>query len=286
MTRRTIAIALGMTPGIGSKTVVRVLARNDLLSRSPESFMRLSREALQEEYRLKPAQSDHWCKARKRLVEEAAEIERQWDARGLHLIHATDAHFPSNLEKFDPDPPGVLFAYGNLRLLEANTVAVLASRSAPQAALNWIEDRVERLVLDGRVLIAGHDKPAYQRAALVPLRWGAPRVLVLDTGLFESLGENLDQEPFAAARLWRYQFDPRTDLAISAVPPARKYHPNANRVRDRLVAGLAQTLVFAWIDSGGNMDRIHKQARRCGRPAEYWPEMPGYSETANEGVMA
>jgi len=219
------------------------------------------------------------------LVEEATEIERTWDSRGLHLIHATDAHFPTALERFDPDPPGVLFAYGNLRLLESNTVAVMASRSAPKAALDWIEEQVEKLVLEGYVVVSGHDKPAYQRAAVVPLRWGAPRILVLDTGLFESLGENLDQEPFAAARLWRYQFDARTDLAISAVPPNRKYHPNANRIRDWLVAGLAQKLMFAWIDRGGNMDRIYRQAIRCGRPAELWQGMSECPGQVGEGVM-
>jgi DNA processing protein len=259
------------------------LARNDLLDLSPVHFLRLSREALIEDYRLRASQAESWMRGKRELCKQAELIESQWNEQGLHVIHATDAHYPQTLEGFEPDPPGALFAYGNLHLLQAPTAAVLASRDAPPAALDWVERRAEEVVMQGHLLVAGHDTPAYQRAAVVPLRWGCPRILVLDTGMFDGLGPDLDQEPFASARLWRYQFDPKTDLAISAVPPYAKYHRNANRIRDRLVAGLASQLHFAWIAPGGNMERTWKQAEKTGRSISIWeeslPELAAYTDS-------
>jgi DNA processing protein len=42
--RRTFALLLAMTPGIGGRSLMRVLARNDLLNRSPEDFLAMSAE--------------------------------------------------------------------------------------------------------------------------------------------------------------------------------------------------------------------------------------------------
>ena len=46
--RRSLVVALALTPGIGGKTITRVLTRNDLLGRSIDEFLRLGSEALRE----------------------------------------------------------------------------------------------------------------------------------------------------------------------------------------------------------------------------------------------
>ncbi|MCB8932612.1 MAG: hypothetical protein H6534_04135 [Chthonomonadaceae bacterium] len=128
-----------------------------------------------------------------------------------------------------------------------------------------MEERVEKGVLDAEVLVSGHDRPEYQRAAVVPLRWGSPRVLCLDRGLFQALGEDLREEPFRAARLWRYQFDPGTDLVVSPFRPEAHYVGVNNQVRDRLVACLSDRLELVHANAGGNMERNAKLALRAGR---------------------
>lgn len=266
LSRRTLALALALTPGIGGKTVARVLSRNDVLGREPKAFAALSAEALREEYRLSAAVAQRWVSAWKTRLEEARSAEARLDPLGVTWITAADAHYPSLLESFDPDPPGVLFLYGNLRLLRQRTFCVLASRGSSPKDLDLIEQLAEEGVMAGETLVSGHDKPEYQRSAIVPLRWGAPRVLVLDEGLFAALGQDLREEPFRAARLWRYKFDPATDLAISTVHPDRQSHQSANRVRDRVVAGLSSRLDFVRVQAGGNMERIAKMALSAGRP--------------------
>ena len=133
LSRRSFALHLAMTPGVGGRSVVRVLARNDLLGRTAEEFLRLSPEALREEYRLNARQAANLAADPRGRVERDAVLERRLDALGVRLLTAADAGYPDLVEAFDPDPPGVLFLHGNVRLLKAPTFAVLASR----ATLPW-----------------------------------------------------------------------------------------------------------------------------------------------------
>lgn len=265
MNRRTLLLALSLTPGIGSKTISRTLSRNELLGTRPQEFLELGEMALRDAYGWNAKQAGNWLSSRDNTIDQAQGYEDRLDRCGVDVVCTLDARYPTLVEAFDPDPPGVLFLYGNAKLTQAPTFAVMASRKAPPSALDSVETATEEGVLLGQVLVCGHDTPEYQRAAVVPLRWGAPRVIVLDCGLFTALGENLDEEPFRAARLWRYRFDPTSDLVLSPVRPERSIHANAHRLRDRLVAGLANRIDMPWVNEGGNMERLALMAMRAGR---------------------
>lgn len=284
--RRTLSLALALTPGIGGKTICRVLARNDLLGRSPEQFLAVSEITLREEYRMPTRTAQKWLAERSSRLEEAKSVEERLDRFEVTMVTAADAPYPGLIEEMDPDPPGVLFFYGNKRLLEAKTFAVLSSRKSPPAALDRIERLAENGVLEGETIIAGHDTPEYQRAAVVPLRWGAPRIIVLDRGLFAALGEELKDEPFRTGRLWRYQFDASTDLAISATRPDADYHREANRTRDRLIACLAMRLDIVIAAPGGNMERLAQLAIRAGRRVRISDLSHNYRELCAAGAEA
>lgn len=284
LSRRSLAVLLALTPGVGGKTVVRVLARNDLLSRTPEDFLRLSEEALREEYRLTVKAARAIASSPPERVKEIRDTERRMDELGVTLVTAADAHYPVRLEAMDPDPPGALFLYGNRRLLDAPTFGVLSSRHTSPAGLDMIERLVEEGVLRSEVPVCGHDTPEYQRAAVVPLRWGAPRILVLDRGLFTALGPDLRQEPFRAARLWRYEFDPASDLVVSPFRPSASFVGVNNKVRDRLIACLSDRLDFVELSEGGNMEALARLGLKAGRPVRVSDRSLGYRELARAGA--
>ncbi len=257
-----------MTPGLGGRSVTRVVARNGLLNRTAEEFLALSSEAYREEYKLTAKAATMLAYDQPAIREKAATLEKRLGALGVGLATAADAHYPELIEQMDPDPPGVLFLYGNTKLLDGRTFSVLSSRDSRPADLDLIEQVTEKGVLDGQVLVTGHDRPEYQRSAVVPLRWGAPRILCLDRGLFKVLGDDLKDEAFRAARLWRYEFDPSTDLAVSPFRPDADFVGVNNQVRDRLVGCLSRRLAFIQITEGGNMQKIAKLALKCGRQVE------------------
>lgn len=281
MTRRQFALWLAMTPGVGGRTVVRILTRCDLLNISPEEFSRRSPESLREEFGIKQlAVADRLATQKLELDEDVKRLE----AKGISWVTLADAHYPDPIELLDPDPPGVLFMYGNVGLVQGKTFAVLSSRNTKPAGLDLIEKLTEDGVLDGDILVSGHDTAEYQRSAVVPLRWGAPRILCLDRGFFEALGEDLTEEPFRAARLWRYQFDPKTDLVISPFRPHAGFTGINNKVRDKLIASLARRLDFVEISPGGNMEKLARAAIKCGRPTRVSDLSLGYRGLVEAGA--
>lgn len=281
---RTFALLLALTPGIGGKTVARVLTRNELLRRTPDDFLRLSKEAWREEYRLTARAAETLATDTAQRLESAQALEKRLDGLGASLVTVADAHYPALIEQMDPDPPGVLFLYGNQRLLEARTFAVLGSRNTLPADLELIERLTEEGVLNGEVLVCGHDRPEYQRAAVVPLRWGSPRILCLDRGMLQVLGENLRDEAFRAARLWRYEFDPTTDLVVSPFRPEAAFVGVNNQIRDRLVGSLARRIDFVNVAEGGNMAKIAKMALKAGRPVALSDRIIGYRAWVEQGA--
>lgn len=266
ISRRTLTLALALTPGIGSKTITRIFTRHDLHGRSADQFLELGSEALQEEYKLKKSVAETWSVNRKQFIKDAMDMEKRLEPFGITLASAADAHYPHQIEQMDSDPPGLLFFYGNRKLLESPTFAVLSSRGADAEMLAQIEYVSEDRILQGQVVVTSHDTVEYQRSAVTALRWGSPRIMVFDTGFFHALGEDLKNEPFRTARLWRYEFDARTDLAVSAIHPDRTFHPSSNRIRDRLIACLCQELDFIDTRPGGNMEQLAKMGVKAGRP--------------------
>jgi DNA processing protein len=164
---------------------------------------------------------------------------------------------PRRTATFSEEPgfyePASLWLYGNARLLDSRLAYVrraLGPNHHARNELEAIEKEAEEIVLGSGVLVCGVHHAGHQRAAIVPLRWGSPRIVVLSGGFRVHLGENLDQEPFRAARLWRYSFDPATDLVISRRAPDKRptfatHNPTVDRLIAAIVAGTLPGVLFA-----------------------------------------
>jgi DNA processing protein len=154
---------------------------------------------------------------------------------------------PRRTARFEDEPgfyeDGGLWLYGNVKLLQASLACVpevFGPDVLSPKELDRIEGKAERIVFESKVLVCGIHNQAHQKAAIVPLRWGSPRIVIFSGGFKHHLGENLDQEPFRAARLWRYQWDPKTDLAISRrapdkLPTFASLNPTVDRVIQMIV---------------------------------------------------
>lgn len=281
---RRFALMLALTPGIGPRSLARILVRTRMNGLSPSEFFRLSPEALREEFGLLPEAAARVSGNQAALSERASPIEARLDNLNVDLMTLADASFPALLEQFGQSAPAALFAYGNSRLLTSPTFCVLSSRKSSPSALDRIERLAEEGVLASEVLVTGHNTHEYQRSAIVPLRWGAPRILCLDRGLFAGLGEELTDEPFAAARLWRYRFDPQTDLALSPFRPEMGFGKVTNQLRDRLVVGLSARVDVVEARRGGNMERLARAALRVGRKVRVSKMSDCWDELARLGA--
>ncbi len=163
---------------------------------------------------------------------------------------------PRRTARFEDEPgyyePAGLWLYGNARLVDG-PLGYVSSACGPflhsPRELDEIERQAEAIVLEGKVLVCGFHNPAHQRAAIVPLRWGSPRIIVCSGGFRHHLGPELDQEPFMAARLWRYQWDHTCDLAVSRRAPDKQptfglFNPTVDRLIARLANGQCAGALF------------------------------------------
>jgi DNA processing protein len=260
-----LQLALCFAPGVGSGTFRGILQKLKLSGIEPAAFFDVSKETMTEELGIPQTAAAMLADRRSGLHESVAKYRKQVGTKPVRLLTLESVLYPKRVSDFLPSPPAFLFAYGNLRVLNSTTFAVICSRNPSPANLEAVERAAEQGVLSSKVLVGGTNTDAYQRAAVVPLRWGAPRILVLDRGLFVALGSELTEEPFRTARLWRYKFDPETDLVISRNRPFDEYAPSNQKYRDDLLVALSDELHGVALRPGGNMDKLAEKAKAAGR---------------------
>lgn len=262
-------LALCLAPGLGGAGISKILARNAVTGVGRSKFLSLSADCLIEEYGLSAKTAAALSNGAESLREQVRHFKERTAGKSVRVLTLQDSTYPRRVEEFCKKPPGFFFAYGNLKILNSQTFCCLASRNPPREALDLMEKSVEEAVLDSKVLITSANTPAYQRSAVIPLRWGAPRTLVLDRGIFQAFGDGLDREPFPAARLWRYRFDPETDLVLSPFRPDDPFIGVNNKIRDEIVVALSDEVYVTHMQPGGNVATLSTQASGLGRSVTY-----------------
>lgn len=211
-----------------------------------------------------------------------AEIDALVRRHGVEVLTAQHILYPLALEAFCHDAPPVLFAHGQLGLLEKGwRFAVICSRGAPHVALEAVDELTQRAIREGGTLVTGHNTPSYQRASLAAIRLEQPSVTVLDRGLLEALGEQLNRPLFATARLYELEFRADRDLVVSSFPMQAGCLGRHNRRRDELVFGLADVVFAVWVRAGGVMEQLLQRARDLGKRIEVWKAPDG---SVSEGI--
>lgn len=264
MTERRWTLLLCLLPQVGNRTLRSLLERQRVNRHTPEELMALPPEQLREEYTLPIRAVEALKQEFHRWYEEARRLEEHLSRCGVRWVTFQDAAYPAVLETM-AEPPAVLFGYGNWSLLEAPTFATLASHKVSKQGLQEVETVVASFLEGNWVLVTGHNQPAYRQALLTALRMGKPQILVLDSGLLSVFGEDLRREPFAAARIWRTEFNPSQDLALSPFRPRDPWIGHNSRYRDRLVATLAEVIVAVEVRAGGFMETLCLEIRQTGK---------------------
>ncbi len=153
-------------------------------------------------------------------------------------------------DAFALDKPVVLqlndfYMYGNLKLLASNrfTISIPNLNDVTRQDVLDVHVPIAAEVLKGRTLVTGVCSALHDQAAVLPLRWGAPRILVLTSGFLKCLGPKLDQELTPLSRRWRYEFDPLTDLVVSPFAPEDAGIVNCKRIEtvERIIKSIASS---------------------------------------------
>ncbi|NLX08387.1 MAG: DNA-processing protein DprA [Chloroflexi bacterium] len=238
-TARVQIVALSLIPGLGGKTLDRLVAYFGTV----EAVLQASERDLTAVPRIGPRLA-----AAIRAVDLArtgAEIER-WQAAGIGLLLREDAAYPAALKPLADAPP-VLFWRGNPPPLpDAPAVAVVGTRQPRPQACDLAQTLAAAIAAQGGIVVsglaAGIDTAAHQGA----LRAGGVTLAVLGCGV--RVPYPPDNRPLA------HEIAANGALLAEVHPDAG---PNSAALvaRNRLISGLSRAVIV--VEAGASSGSLH-----------------------------
>lgn len=276
------ALLLTCVPHLGERHLAQVLDQWARLRVSVDELLATPAEKLQQEWGLSPQAAEALTEPRRTWWSRFEQLDALVRRHGVQVLTAQHRLYPLALETFCDQPPPVLFALGQMSLLQNGwRFAVACSRGAPHVALEAVDEIAQQAVREGGIPVTGHNTPPYQRVALAAIRQERPSITVLDRGLLEALGEGLNRPLFPAARLYELEFRTDRDVVLSPFPLQAGCLGLHNQRRDELVFALADVVFAVWVRAGGVMERLCLRAKKLGKRIEVWKAPDG---TVSEGV--
>lgn len=194
-------------------------------------------------------------------------------------IHAFDSpQYPARWQTQARPAPPFAVCYGNRRVLDGLTVAVLNSRSITAPSVSATIRLVHRLAEEGCALITGGMKSTYRIAAVAARAAGTPRIIVLDRGLFAAFPHGLDRDPSGFGPHYS-GLDAQQTLLLSPFRLHDHAAPGNGRRRDHLIAALADLVIAVNARPGGEIERVCLRALDAGQSVLSWMG-------ENRGLMA
>ena len=271
-------VMLSELPRVGERAVVRICRLAAQRRLSLDDVLALPPVLLAEQYRLPAAAVTRLTTGRAALEAHA----RQMLAR-LHAVKA-GVQWPGSpgyprrwLDSADPAPP-VVYLYGNPDVLVGPTVAILNSRIVTAATVSATVRVVQCAAVEGFTLVTGGMKSTHRIAAVAGRGAAAPRVVVLERGLFATFGADLTSDPFGFGP-GRSAFDSDRTLAVSSFRLNDHAAPRNGRRRDQLMAALADVVIAVSARAGGEIERTCLRALDHGQCVLSW-------QGENRGLVA
>ncbi|MBA3497963.1 MAG: DNA-protecting protein DprA [Gemmatimonadales bacterium] len=173
--------------------------------------------------------------AGRRLAEAA-------DGVGAEILLPEDAAFPAQLRTI-PDPPPVLFAVGNIALLERPALAVVGSRNHTAYGETVARTASAQAARAGLVIVSGMARGLDAVAHSAALDAGGTTIGVLGNGIGVI---------YPSANRALYERVATRGLLLTEFPPGERPHAGSFPRRNRLISGLARAtlVVEAAVGSG------------------------------------
>jgi DNA processing protein len=256
-----LALLLSRAPGLGPKGTYNVLTRMD----TGPNILTCSIEEAKACYKLSARSAEYIAENAATLRADSADLLERVTGLGIHVITVRDNAYPTSLKAYHLHLPPVIYAYGNLHLLQERRFAVINSATISVRGSAAASEIADILIEEGLALVTGHNNAPYQLALLTAKRKHAPVVLVLDRGIISAFHGQLDWQPVATARIWDPQFDPDRDLVVSQFRLGDPWIGENSRLRDRMVFGLSDFVIAGEVRPGGVMEKECRFAKERGR---------------------
>lgn len=272
------AVMLSELPQVGERGALRILALNQERGHTLGTFFRLPEAVLRETYELHPATIERMCGQR-----QAHETRCQWLVDQLagnsgYVWSMENSQYPARLRQRLRPTATVVYGLGNPAVLHGLTLAVLNSRTLSETSVTVSLLAVQAAAAQQFTMINSGMKSTYRITAVASRAAAAPRVIVLDRGLFAAVGARADRDPSGLGP-GRAAFDPQRTLIVSTYRLMDHAVARNGKRRDAVVAALADVIIAVHARPGGEIEHVCLEALDRGQSVLSW-----YGE--NAGLVA
>lgn len=177
--------------------------------------------------------------------------------QGYKLLPVHSDIYPKLLrENLGTDAPIVLFAKGNIDLLQRQSLAIVGSRAATETSLAFTRRIAERAALSGQVVVSGFAKGVDQVALDAALQAGGGSIVVLPQGI---------QTASSAYKRYYQALLAGQLLFVSQFAPKAPWQSMLAMMRNRTIYGLCTQVYIAQSDAKGGTWEGAKDGLRRGK---------------------
>lgn len=222
---------------------------------------------------------EFWDTLDEALREDAATTADALVARGWDAVVLGDPQYPERLAALKSPPP-VLFAWGDLDLLQRDAIGMCGSRKASEAGLRAARACAVVAAREGLLVVSGNAAGVDTEAHVGALEGGSATILVIPEGALHYRPRRSEASGDVDGRV----------LVLSQFPPRQPWHVGNAMARNGVIAALGEALLVVEAGSEGGTLNAGKQALAMGRPVialqfDSMPTPPGNAILHAKGAM-
>ncbi|MEW6237511.1 MAG: DNA-processing protein DprA [Candidatus Omnitrophota bacterium] len=253
MTPDEIAILqMVMTPGLGGRSLERILTKIQRENLSPADFLSLSPQAMALEYALKP----EIVRVLHELLAQAQSMAQRLEEHRIKMLIKGRAEYPHRLQSRGKDAPAAVFARGNELLFPQSAIGFTGPRRPTPQGAKAANRYAARLSQIGANIVSGYadgvDLSAHQGA----LESGGTTTLVLAEGILQF---RIKKEIAPYLREGNH-------LVVSEFSPNSAWLAGCAMQRNRTICALSQAVIAVEPGVKGGAYATAQAALRLKRP--------------------
>lgn len=200
----------------------------------------------------------------------------KWQRAGLWVVTRSDPEYPWRLkQRLKTDSPPVLFGCGNKALLNAGGLAVIGSRNANDADLNFTDQVGVKAAEENVAIVSGAARGVDETAMLGAMRQGGVVIGVMADSLLKA----------ATSAKWRKGLMNNHVVLVSPFYPEAGFYAGNAMARNKYIYCLADSaLVIHSGKKGGTLSGAEENIKKAWVPL--WIKQTTDKDSANADLVA
>jgi len=224
-------IRLQTVPGVGPKKITAILTQLKQNDQTLDQFFAMPASEIADKFRLSAKLAEALAKS----DNDVSEVVHKLQSKGIKILTRDSDDYPVRLiETLGEDTPPILYAWGNLELLNKPAVGFCGSRDVSAKGIEITRDAAHQIADMGWVVVSGHAKGVDTIAHQTALGRGSSTIVVLPEGIADfKLREELKKIA-----------DPRRILIVSEFAPNASWSVGNAMTRNKTIIGSSDVMIL------------------------------------------